>query len=84
MTNDWRLTNQEKYLQNAVLIRREYEPPSAKWDHDHCAFCWARFSRYDGDLHEGYCTKDRDFWICDECFRDFREMFRFTVDNGGD
>lgn len=54
--NDWRLTCQEEYLMNAKLIRKQYQCPSPEWDHDHCAFCWDKFSEYDGDLHEGYRT----------------------------
>jgi len=23
-------------------------------DHDHCDFCWEKFSEHSGDLHEGY------------------------------
>lgn len=53
MQNDWRLLNQEEYLMNAKLTKSEYKKPSEKWDHDHCAFCWDKFSKNDGDLHEG-------------------------------
>lgn len=78
--NDWRLLNQEEYLMNAKLTKSEYKKPSEKWDHDHCAFCWDKFSKNDGDLHEGYCTPDKKYWICEECFNDFKEMFRFKVE----
>lgn len=77
--NDWRLLNQEQYLMNARLKKADYKIPSEKWDHDHCAFCWDKFSENDDDLHSGYCTADGKFWICDECFEDFKEMFRFEL-----
>lgn len=77
--NDWRLTNQEHYLKNASLIRKQYKAPTPTWDHDHCSFCWDRFSEYDGSLHEGYCTTDENHWICDTCFEDFKDMFGFQV-----
>ena len=77
--NDWRLLNQEQYLMNAKLKRAEYKMPCEKWDHDHCAFCWDKFSESDGDLRSGYSTADGKFWICDECFNDFKEMFKFEV-----
>lgn len=80
MQNDWRLLNQEEYLMNAKLIKSEYMKPSEKWDHDHGAFCWDKFSKNDGDLHEGYRTADKKYWICEECFNDFKEMFRFKVE----
>lgn len=78
--NDWRLLNQEDYLMNAKLIKSEYMKPSEKWDHDHCAFCWDKFSESDGDLHEGYCTTDKKYWICTECFEDFKKKFGFTLE----
>jgi hypothetical protein len=83
---DWRLRGQEKYLAGATLVHRPYRRYVANpdWDHGHCAFCWAKFmveNRPDV-LHEGYATKDNYFWICDRCFQDFREQFRWTVDDG--
>ncbi len=77
--NDWRLRNQEDYLKNKTLIKVECRKPSEKWDHDHCDFCWAKFSEYDGDIHEGYCTKDESIWICEECYEDFKDMFEWKI-----
>lgn len=48
---------------------------------NHCNFCWATFSEYDDDLHEGYCTPDETYWICPECFNDFKEMFHWTLED---
>jgi len=33
-------------------------------------------------MEEGYASKDlngNDIWICDECFRDFRERFGWKL-----
>lgn len=76
--NDWRLVNQQEYLMNAELSKSVYKPLSKNWDHDHCAFCWDKFSENAEDLSSGYCTKDKKHWICEECFNDFKEMFNFT------
>lgn len=78
--NDWRLLNQKEYLMNAKLKKAEYTKPSEKWDHDHCAFCWDKFSENKEDLTQGYCTTDQKYWICEECFNDFKEMFDFTIE----
>jgi hypothetical protein len=43
MTDDWRLTGQEAVLSGATLSRQPYRAKSAEWEHDHCAFCWAKF-----------------------------------------
>ena len=61
--NDWRLLNQQEYLMNAKLKKAEYKMPSEKWDHDHCAFCWDKFSENKEDLTQGYCTADQKYWI---------------------
>lgn len=64
---------------DAVLSKSTYKMPSPNWDHDHCVFCFDKFSERPDDLSEGYHTADRKYWICPECFDDFREMFHFTV-----
>jgi hypothetical protein len=79
--DDPRLRNQEKYLKGALLAYRRWKRPKPTWDHDHCEFCWAEFMEepYPDTLQEGYCTLDGRYWICSECFQDFREMFGWTV-----
>ena len=81
--DDWRLTGQEDLVAGVVLVRRKYRqyPTNPEWDHDHCFFCGAKFSLEDapGLLHEGYSTEDEYRWICDRCFDDFKDRFRWTV-----
>jgi|LSQX01.1.fsa_nt_gb hypothetical protein len=76
---DWRLTNQEKFLKNKKLIFARYTVPYIRWDHDHCEFCYKKFSNNDYDLHEGYCTLDHYHWICENCYNDFKDMFLWKV-----
>ena len=80
---DWRLQGQERYLKGATLIHRRYRryPKNPERDHDHCAFCWAKFMVEDhpGVLHIGYATTDDYHWICEGCFEDFKEMFGWQV-----
>lgn len=65
----------------------EIEPVHG-WDHDHCAFCWAKFMPADAGsddpktLTSGYVTEGDD-WICDGCFADFRDEFGWTVLEAG-
>jgi len=77
--NDWRLQGQEEMLRNAKFRIETYVAPKITWDHDHCTFCWVTFSEYEGDLHKGYRETKDSHWVCEECFRDFKEMFNFTV-----
>jgi hypothetical protein len=78
---DWRLRGQERFLKGALLHRARYVRPRPDWDHDHCAFCWAKFMEEDlpGVLHCGYTTEDEYYWICEQCFNDFKALFQWTV-----
>jgi len=73
--NDWRLRNQDEYLMNVHLVFEKFD--SSLRDHDHCEFCWAKFGDSEKDLHYGYCTPDKYHWICEDCFRDFKDLFRW-------
>ncbi|MBX9791892.1 MAG: hypothetical protein K2Y37_23460 [Pirellulales bacterium] len=83
--DDWRLKiepSDKPWIKGAVLRWRTYFAPSARWDHDHCVFCWDKFSETIPDaLRAGYATEDDRprHWICDECFEGFRERFGLVV-----
>jgi hypothetical protein len=85
--NDWRLGGQERFLRGVTLVRRPYRRnlTNPDWDHDHCAFCWAKFMVDDqpGTLHEGYSTEDEYHWICLNCFEDFKVSFEWRVRDAG-
>ena len=80
---DWRLQAQHKYLQGVPLVRRTYRryAKNPDWDHDHCAFCWAKFVEgvAPDALQVGYCTPDEYHWVCDTCFHDFKDQFGWQV-----
>ncbi len=73
--NDWRYTGQDKYLREVTLKYCTYHKRLP--DHEHCEFCFARFSELDKDLHSGYATVDEYHWICEKCFQDFKELFNW-------
>ena len=79
--NDWRLQRQETYLRDKTLYHKKCVKFSDEWEHEHCEFCGEKISEYDGDLNEGYCTKDEKYWICEECYNDFKEMFNWKLVN---
>ena len=74
--NDWRLANQINYLHKKHLQRIRFKHFKPGWDHEHCEFCSARI---DADDNEAYTTEDKYYWICEECFNDFKDMFEWTV-----
>lgn len=45
--------------------------------HEHCEFCWEK--AYTDKPCVFYCTEDLKWWICEECFHDFQEKFRWSV-----
>jgi len=78
---DWRIRDQAEYLQGVQLERATFVP-SPTWDHEHCAFCYAKFAdaALDADaFQEGYATVDRYYWVCALCFDDFREQFEWVL-----
>ena len=77
--DDWRLCKQEEYMMNAKLKRTVFCQRRVGNDHCHCEFCWEKFSENDGDMHVGYSTIDGRIWVCDDCFHDFHERFRWIV-----
>ena len=74
---DWRLQGQENFLMGAALSRRKYAKYRPGWEHDHCEFCNRKFSEQLGDIMEGYATVDGYHWVCDECFAEFKDRFRW-------
>lgn len=86
--SDPRLTFQEQYLKNQTFYRRTWKRRSPEHDHDHCEFCWEKFSDAPNDLCEGYTTGEKNrnphLWICPTCFRDFREALGFRTDETGE
>ena len=77
--DDWRRLDQDEYLKGVRVMATNYVMHDPQSDHEHCEFCGAKFSTYEGDLHAGYCTLDRYRWICPTCFEDFKDEFGWTI-----
>lgn len=77
--SDWRLRGQMGFLFGVTLKKSVFRRRKGFVEHDHCEFCWQEFSEREKDLHEGYTTEDEDYWICNRCYRDFKEQFRWQV-----
>lgn len=77
---DWRLTNQIDYLFRQKL-KRECFSNFPNEEHEHCEFCWVKFGHENDNVKFGYCTKDAYYWICDTCFKDFKDIFEWEVEN---
>ncbi len=87
--DDWRLTNQVRYLSGVALHWRTWSPSrpadaGGDWDHDHCAFCWVHFGDHifedDPDTQvAGFSTDDSVHWIGQTCCEDFHAQFGWVV-----
>ena len=75
--DDWRLKRQRKYIEGLTLFYKDFVPFRRGMDSDHCEFCWAKFgvSVAPDVLNQGYTTENNYYWICKNCYEDFREMF---------
>lgn len=82
---DWRIDSCKR-LKGVAFRRKAYHAPSAAWDHDRCAACFAKFADSEEPeiLREGYATTedykmgaDHD-WVCPSCFSDLREAMEWT------
>ena len=43
-------------------------------------FCWDKISEEKEDLNFGYCMEDEHHWVCETCFNDFKDMFKWKVE----
>lgn len=78
--NDWRLQGQERFLKGKTLTRKKYTCLKESWEHDHCEFCSNKFSDKEADtLKVGYVTEDNYHWICEVCYDDFKNMFKWNL-----
>ena len=77
--DDWRLNGQEAYLANKALGKFIFHADD-ECDHGLCAFCWTKISEQENDPHVGYATLDGMHVICEECYADFKERFRWTIE----
>lgn len=83
--DDWRLRGQEEYLQNKKFRFKKFTPSGNGNLHTHCEFCWHKFMEHvegvEDCSQEGYCSSDNKYWVCEECFRDFKDNFNWKLIN---
>ena len=77
--SDWRNMGQLEYLYKKSFAFRRYSN-NMKRTHEHCQFCWEKFSIFPDTLHAGYCTMDKnEYWVCTNCFSDFKDIFEWEI-----
>ena len=68
-------------LKGKTLLKKRFISPGPDWDHNHCAYCLAKFGENEEPktIQEGYATEDNKYWVCQQCFADFRYIYQWTT-----
>lgn len=80
---DWRLLNEVQHLKN-----QEVDPVDGEDIIEHlprlkyCQFCWDKVA--DDKNGFWYLPLDKSCCICENCFNDFRELFKWRLLDGWD
>ncbi len=74
--DDGRQRGQARYLRGLEFRLGPWAPVGEGRDHDHCGYCWAKFSMAQEDLHSGWTDTAHEHWICEDCYRDFADQLR--------
>ena len=79
---DWRLSRgQDDYLSGVVFHKERMLPqPQDLGFHKHCELCWTTLSPYGTDEHEGYVSENRQYWLCQSCFQEFKNILMLVED----
>ena len=78
--DDWRIMGQEGYLIGKTLQYRRFDRKLVREDFDQCEFCWEVFDEDKNNPLPAYFEPTGQYWICETCFRDFREHFFWEVE----
>ena len=85
MDDDWRLLNDVEYLMCAEIEPTDPEELQAhRPELTHCVFCWDFVPGPAAYLQWWYVPLDKSCCICEKCFSDFRERFRWKLLDGWD
>jgi len=77
INSDWRLKGQMDYLKGVRLMHSKWVTLEEQWDHDHCEFCMATLDASTQAM--AYCTEDYYYWVCEQCYNDFKEVFEWVL-----
>ena len=77
--DDWRIMGQEGYLLNCRLQHRTYSRALCRADFLQCEFCWDKFDEDPQHPKKAYFEPKGQYWICEKCYEDFKDMFEWTV-----
>ena len=78
MNKPWYMIEYEEkdYLHNKKLLLKDASFLGD--DHRHCELCWERLSASSSDLHSGYYEPLSRSWICENCYSNFKDLFKWS------
>ena len=77
--DDWRVMGQEGYLMDKHLVHRRFDRAICRDDFLQCEFCWRIL-----DDKMCYFESEKQYWVCEACFNEFRPYFHWTVTEAED
>jgi len=72
-----RVQHMKEKLKGIALMRSKWTTIDDSWDHDHCKFCMKTLDASTEEL--AYCSEDYYWWICEECFQEYRDEFEWNL-----
>lgn len=83
LKDDWRLLNDAVYLKGQYINPTDGEEIFKHAPHlKKCIFCWDKVC--DSSYQAWFIPEDMSCCICEECYRDFKEMFAWKGLDGWD
>lgn len=81
--DDWRLLNDVEYLKCKYMNPTDVEEITKQVpDLEKCIFCWSKVQ--DSPNQRWFIPEDMSCCVCEDCYHDFKEMFRWKELDGWD
>lgn len=77
--NIWCVEEADNNMRNHVLLKVKFSDRLTETEHEYCEFCMARFGNVNKDFKEGYRTQNYYYWVCEDCFDEYKEEYHWTV-----
>ena len=68
-----------RHWQNLELVYKKWDSTSEERDHEHCLVCREGIGEYEGGFREGYYLREKNTWVCENCFNGFKDKCKWKV-----
>lgn len=77
---DWRIMGQEGYLKDKKLQHMKFNRAMCTEDNDQCDFCYSLLDGDNQDASYAYFEPITKSWICERCYKDFKDHFNWITE----